>query len=63
MKMGCEIRKVCSFEFLENAVMEAAMYVSQWRYNHLIKYAKIKYVTVETIFCCYISANGYILHI
>ena len=34
MKIGKEITKLFSFEFQENAVMEAC------RHNHLIKYAK-----------------------
>ena len=42
MKVGWKIRKLMDFEILGTAVMEAAIFVSYWRHNNLITYAKFK---------------------
>ena len=41
-KYEIRLRNTTGFENLENGVIEAAIFVSKWRHNHLIKYAKNK---------------------
>ena len=36
------MRKLIDFEDFENVVMKAAIFMSKWHHNYLIKYAKIK---------------------
>ena len=45
---------------VENAIMEAAIFESEWRHNHLINHEKIKETTSAIIFCCCLTADVFI---
>ena len=42
MKIGWEIVRLLGFEYVDNTILETAIFTSKWHHSHIMKYAKVK---------------------